>query len=144
MRESLINENKNSLEIINSERNNSLIIEKEMQKFMIDHEGEMIVNDIMLLEDMGYEKKMINKIYILLQPESMERAIDYMTEIEGKYQHNFLESNKDKNLCFICKRTKRYHMDYIENEDDGNNIEEDDLLIDDNYYWFDYYYSHFL
>ena len=131
MKESLI-DNKNSLEVVKYPRNDSLSIEREIEKFMVDHEGEMIVNDIMLLEDMGYEKKMINKIYILLQPESMERAIDYMTENDGKYQHNFFESNKDKNLCFICKRPRRYHMDYIENENEQNNIEEDDLLIDDN------------
>ena len=130
MRENLIN--RNSIEIKTFPRNDSLVIENQIQQFMIDHEGEMIVNDIMLLEDMGYEKKMINKIYILLQPENMERAIDFMTEIDGKYQHNFFESSKDKNLCFICKRSKRYHMDYIQNENDQNKIEEDDLLIDDN------------
>ena len=124
--------------LINMPERNTLYIEKEMTKFMADHEGEMIVSDIMLLEDMGYEKKMINKVYILLQPENMERAIDYMTEIDGIYQHDFFESNnnsKDKNVCFICKRPRRYHINYVENSllednDDKNLLEEDDLLID--------------
>ena len=115
----------------------SYSIEKDMIKFMSDHEGEMIINDIMLLEDMGYEKKMINKIYILLRPENMETAIEYMTEIDGIYQHDFFDNNyksKNKDLCFICKKSRRFHINYIPNELDNNNQndseEDDDLLID--------------
>ena len=136
MRNSL---NENLINISNTTRD-SITIENEFQKFMAEHEGDMIINDIMLLEDMGYDKKMINKIYILLQPENLERAIDYMTEIDGIYQHNFFENHhktKDKGLCFICKKPKRYHIDYIPDDllenNNQNNFEEDDLFIDDNF-----------
>ena len=131
MLESLISKNENNTR-------DSISIEKEIIQFMSDHEGEMIINDIMFLEDMGYEKKMINKIYILLQPENMERAIDYMTEIDGVYQHNFFENNsksKDKGLCFICKMPRRCHIDYIPNELDNNNqniLKEDEHLLKEN------------
>ena len=97
----------------------SLLIENEMKHFKEEHEGENILNDIRSLEEMGYEKTMINKIYILLRPENIDRAIDYMAEIDGIYQHNFFESNnksKDKGLCFICKKSKKYHLDYIPEE----------------------------
>ena len=71
---------------------------------------------------MGFDKKMINKVYILLRPENIERAIDYMTEIDGIYQHDFISSSNpnEKSLCFICKKPKNNHLDYI----------PDDLLID--------------
>ena len=71
----------------------SLIYENEMSNFMVMHEGEQIAEDIQLLRDMGYDNRMINKIYILLRPESIERAIDYMTEVDGIFQHDFFENN---------------------------------------------------
>ena len=77
---------------------------------------------------MGFDKKMINKVYILLRPENIERAIDYMTEINGIYQHNYLSSNKEQNLCFICKKPKINHLDH--NED--NNNEQDIINVSDN------------
>ena len=94
----------------------SLIYENEMSNFMVMHEGEQIAEDIQLLRDMGYDNRMINKIYILLRPESIERAIDYMTEVDGIFQHDFFENNyhtKDRNLCFICKKPRSCHLDYI-------------------------------
>ena len=42
-------------------------------------------------------KKMINKIYILLRPENLERAIELMTQVNGIYQHEFFDNyNKGK------------------------------------------------
>ena len=101
---------------------------------------------------MGFDKKMINKVYILLRPENIERAIDYMTEIEGIYQHDFISTNNpnEKALCFICKKPKNNHLDYIPDDilinaklnnndinnnqiiiDDANNIDNEDDLYDE-------------
>ena len=94
-------------------------IENEMTNYLETEEGEKIKSDVELLRDMGYDKKMINKVYILLRPENIERAIDFMTELNGVYQHNFFENHnpsKDKGLCFICKKTRQFHLDYIPNE----------------------------
>ena len=43
-----------------NETRDSLYIENQMEKFKEEHEGDMILNDILLLEEMGYDKKMIN------------------------------------------------------------------------------------
>ena len=114
-------------------------IENEMTNYLETEEGEKIKSDVDLLQGMGYDKKMINKVYILLRPENIERAVDYMTELNGVYQHNFFEnhnSSKDKGLCFICKKARQFHLDYIpdevlaednnQNNNLGNNLVEDD------------------
>ena len=97
---------------------NSTLIENEIENILETNEGLNIKADIDLLKDMGFDKKMINKVYILLRPENIERAIDYMSEINGIYQHNFLPSTNpnEKFLCFICKKRKQFHLDYIPEE----------------------------
>ena len=110
---------KNFIEGTNELPRDSFIYEEEMKNFMVIHEGEQITNDIELLRSMGYNNTMINKVYILLSPESIERAIDYMTEVDGIIQHDFFENNyhaKDRNLCFICKKPRNCHLDYIPEE----------------------------
>ena len=72
---------------------NSLKIDNEINNFIENDEGLNIKTDIELLNSMGFNRKMINKVYILLGPESIERAIDYMTEIDGVYQHDFIASS---------------------------------------------------
>ena len=69
---------------------------------------------------MGFDRKMINKVYILLKPANIERAIDYMTEIDDIFQHDFIPGS-NQSLCFICKKPRKNHLDYI----------PDDLLVDE-------------
>ena len=108
--------------LIEPNERNSFMIDDEINNFLKNDEGQNIKADIELLKSMGFEKKMINKVYILLRPENIERAIDYMTEIDGVYQHDFVPSSNpnERTLCFICKKPKNNHLDYI----------PDDLLID--------------
>ena len=82
----------------------TLVIDNEIEEFLETNEGKNIRSDIDLLVQMGFNKKMINKVYILLRPPNIDRAIDYMTEVDGIYQHDFIESTnpKEKLLCFIC------------------------------------------
>jgi hypothetical protein len=111
--------------LVEDTNRDSFIIEQDIKNYLTTEEGEKIKADIELLNSMGYEKKMINKVYILLQPENIERAIDYMTEVNGIYQHDFCENHnpkKDKGLCFICNKPKKYHLDYI----------PEDLLVQNN------------
>ncbi len=116
-------------------------IEKELDDYLETSEGQKITADIELLKDMGFDKKIINKVYILLRPENIERAIDYMTEINGIYQHDFIQSSnaKEKSLCFICKKKKQFHLNYIPddllNENNLINIEQDNnnnIIQEDN------------
>ena len=123
-----------------NDNRDSLLIDQNIKNYLTTEEGEKIKADIELLIDMGYNKKMINKVYILLQPENIERAIDYMTEIDGIFQHDFFENHnpkKDNGFCFICNRPKKYHLDYIpedllvENNNNNNNFQND--FIQNNY-----------
>ena len=100
--------------LIEAQRNSNLI-DSEMDDFLGTEEGKHIQADIELLNSMGFDKKMINKVYILLSPANIERAIDYMTEVDGIYQHDFISSGnpQEENLCFICKKPPKNHLDYI-------------------------------
>ncbi len=122
------NDIKDNLLVVDKART-TIEVENEMRNYIDTEEGEKIKADIDLLLEMGYDKIMINKVYILLQPEHIDRAIEYMTEENGIYQHNFFENDnpkKDRNICFICGKNKRYHIDYIPEEfigeGDNNNL----------------------
>ena len=100
--------------LIDQSEANSTLIENEIENFLGTTEGHKIIADIELLKEMGFDEKMINKVYILLRPQNIDRAIDYMTEINGIYNHNFFGSAnpKEKNLCvlFVKKETKSYGL----------------------------------
>ena len=57
--------------LIEQNQNNSYIIEDEINELDKD-EGKSIKADIELLKNMDFDKKMINKVYILLRPENIE------------------------------------------------------------------------
>ena len=116
----------------NEQRRDSSFYENELNNYISEHDGEKIKEDIKLLHAMGYDMKMINKVYILLQPPNIERADEYMSEIGGIYQHDFFENHnagKNKDLCFICQKPKKFHLDYILEEFlvgiDNNDINND-------------------
>ena len=58
--------------LIELERRDSVVIDDELNKFLDKDEGQNIKADIELLNNMGFDKKMINKVYILLRPENIE------------------------------------------------------------------------
>ena len=103
-----------------------------MNSFRVDEEIRdldfLIKEDIRLLKDMGFDKKMVNKVYILLNPENINRAIDYLTEVNGIYQHNYIQSTKpnEKYLCFICKKPRGKHI-----HNSLNNILNENTNIND-------------
>ena len=100
---------------LDPDQRSTIKIDNELSSFIENDEGNKIKADIELLNNMGFDKKMINKVYILLRPENIERALDYMTEINGLYQHNFMvgANPNEQTLCFICKKPRQNHMDYI-------------------------------
>ena len=108
------------------ERTNSISIDNEIENLLDTDEGQNIRSDIELLKEMGFNKKMINKVYILLRPANIQNAIEFMIEINNKYQHNFMQSSnpEEKYLCLICKKPKENHMNYNQNEElsDEQNI----------------------
>ena len=125
-----VNQNNQNIEKKN-DIYNSIAIDSQMNNLINTEEGQKIISDIELLTEMGYDRKMINKVYILLHPDNIERAIDYMNIDNGIIQHNFFEnhnSEKDKNICFICKKSKIFHIDNAsEINDNINNSINDNI-----------------
>ena len=94
-------------------------------------------NDFEILEDMGYDSIMIKKVYAFLKPNSLEQAIDFMTQENEIYHHNFFKNYKHKRkTCYICNYPKENHINYneLENDEEDLNIDIDsnDLYIEDN------------
>ena len=86
----------------------SLTIDNQIEEMLESNEGQNIKSDIDLLVQMEFDKKMINKVYILLRPPNIDRALDYMSEVDGIYQHDFIESSisKRKIFMFYLQKTK--------------------------------------
>ena len=70
------------------------------------------------LTAMGFDGGMVKKVYLFLKPHNINEAIEMMSEVDGIYQHNFYEgrATSNINLCYICKRERRFHRDYVEEE----------------------------
>ena len=76
------------------------------------------------LEEMGFNKLMIKKVYAYINPKSLEEAIQFMNKNNNNiYQHEFFP-NKD-NKCFYCEEEPKYHINYIENIKIENIIENE-------------------
>ena len=90
-------------------------------------------NDFQILEEIGYEKNMIKKVYAFLKPQTIEQAINYMTEENGIYFHNFFKNYKhNKKTCYICGKLPQNHSDYLPSEYIEENQEELNLEMNDN------------
>ena len=72
---------------------------------------------------MGFNEAMTKKVYLFLKPRTIDEAIELMSEADGIYQHDFIESRKTSNLylCYICKKERKFHRDYI--GDDNEKID---------------------
>ncbi len=92
---------KDAQTIIKEDIEYSLLSSKiEINDFISSEESDIIKADIELLKEMGYDQKLINKVYIIISPPNIETAIDLMTPINGIYQHDFYENiyqSKNKN-----------------------------------------------
>ena len=113
------------------EENNLLSSKISITDFISSEDSDIIKADISLLKEMGYDKKLINKVYIIMSPPNIEEAINIMTPINGIYQHDFYENiyqSKNKNLCFICNQPRNRHI----NVTPGNSDEINDNIINEN------------
>ena len=110
---------------------NLLSSKLDITPFISTEESDIIKADMALLKEMGYDQKMINKVYIIISPPNIETAIDIMTPVNGIYHHDFFENiyqSKNKNLCFICNKPRNCHI----NSTPGDNEEIFDNIIDEN------------
>ena len=78
--------------------------------------GRNINQEIEFLNDMGFDRLMVNKIYLLLKPKNIDKAIDFMIEKNGFYQHNFMPNTFPEYLCYFCQKPRQYHLGYVPND----------------------------
>ena len=84
-------------------------------------------NDFQVLEDMGYKPIMIKKVYAFLKPNSLEQAIEFMTQENGIYLHNYFKDYKHKRqTCYICGSSKENHLNFDEIDDENDEINENE------------------
>ena len=69
-------------------------------------------NDLEELILMGYDVKMVKKVYIFLKPVDINEAIDFLSEENGIYHHDFLERHGKNDVCFICGKSAKDHINY--------------------------------
>lgn len=81
--------------------------------------------DLDILINLGYDSKLVKKIFIFLKPNDINDALDYMEERDGFIQHQFMEKHDDKSKCFICGNPSFYHIGYNE---EINNIDNDIII----------------
>ena len=94
-------------------------------------------NEYKILEDMGFNKLMIKKVYAYINPKSIEDAIQFMTTNNNNiYQHEFFPYT-DNNKCFYCGEEQKFHINYIKNIKKENIIEnklKDKIKLKDDYF----------
>ena len=66
--------------------------------------------DIIFLINSGYEKHQIIKLYLYLNPNDVNQATEYLSQVNGIYQHIFYPSQLDKNICDICGKKNNLHL----------------------------------
>ena len=97
---------------------------------MEDLENEKYINSLLIkteyynehkqLEEMGFDKLMIKKIYAYyINAKTFEERYQLMLNINDIYQHEFFSINDDK--CFYCRKEPKFHINYINNKKEQNN-----------------------
>ena len=107
------NEEKENKEEKNDDLDTSLTItDKFDPKFKKDMET---------ILSMGYDEKIIRKVYIFLKPNELNEALDYLSQQDGIYHHDFMERYGQKNNCFICGQPPQNHINYEEPKKNSKN-----------------------
>ena len=68
--------------------------------------------DMKTILSMGYDEKMVRKIYIILKPGEINEALDYLSQENGIYHHDFMETHGKIDQCFICGEPPQNHINY--------------------------------
>ena len=125
IKESLIDKDKDSGELHIELKGNIALNEKDEEKKeeIKDIEDKPIdtpSDDKAILESMGFQKDLIDKIYSVMHPENIEEALDYLNKNDkDKFTHSYIPNNTS-NVCSICG--------YKRSDHDVGDI--DDLVID--------------
>ena len=61
-----------------------------------------IEKDMQTILSMGYDEKMIRKVYIILKPSDINEALDYLSQSDGIYHYDFMETHgKSKSVFYL-------------------------------------------
>ena len=103
-----------------------------------------ILNEKESLENMGFPRPLIDKIYSVMHPANIEEALDYLNKNDkDKFTHSYIPNAS--NVCSICgyKRSDHQIDDLInapvekkeekKEEKKLNVLDDDDLIKDDDY-----------
>ena len=73
--------------------------------FLTEADREVII-------DMGFEKKLVNKVVQFLNPRTIDRAVQYLSIENDVYQHPFYLARGNERKCYICGLPPENHFDY--------------------------------
>ena len=70
--------------------------------------------DIIYLIKSGYNKRIVIKLYILLNPSNLNEAVHLLSKENGINQHIFYESLNKEDICEICGEKQNLHISEID------------------------------
>ena len=112
-----VNENtRNSLDLnLFNDLNTTMLINEYIE------EKQENIDNINKLRSMGFDIKMVKKVYVLLKPRNLDEAIYLLTQDKGKYHHYFVQRIGKENECFICGLNPQSHINFLPKKNNQRN-----------------------
>ena len=112
-----VNENtRNSLDLnLFNDLNTTMLINEHIE------EKQENIDNINKLRSMGFDIKMVKKVYVLLKPRNLDEAIYLLTQDKGKYHHYFVQRIGKENECFICGLNPQSHINFLPKKNNQRN-----------------------
>jgi RNase P subunit RPR2 len=70
------------------------------------------------LLEMGFDITLVNKLFTYYNITRIEQAIDYLTKIDDKWNHPFVNYSNERSVCLVCKELYEQHNTELE----GGNV----------------------
>ena len=98
-------------------KNNNLHLPTPKNDYIVKTNAEYLKNNPDLMKNfihvsqelvkMGFQPNIINNLFIVTHYQSLSTAIDFLSKIDNKWNHNYVPG--DENICFICKDVENNH-----------------------------------
>ena len=75
-----------------------------LNKYLAQLKDSKYYNDYKILEEIGYDKLIIKKVYTYLKPKFIKDSIKYMSTINDIYQHEFFPDEININKCYFVEK----------------------------------------
>ena len=110
IKESLIDKDKDKdkgeLEL---ELKENIVLDEKKEEIKEDKPIDTLNDDKATLESMGFPRDLIDKIYSVMHPESLDEALDYLNKNDkDKFTHSYIPNNTS-NVCSICGYKRSDH-----------------------------------